>query len=195
MLTVVRELDPVYTPGGQINRVFECDCDCGRITNVRLLHLVRGRIKSCGCLGRSMNGYGNTKLCKVWRQMKYRCKHQDNYKRKNINVCDKWKNDWFSFMLWSIQNGYEEGLQIDRIDTFGDYEPNNCRWVTPEVNANNREDTFYVEYKGIKYAFNLLLKELGLKDYSNTIRKRINRGWSVDKAIDTPIRKGNYKRN
>jgi len=53
-------------------------------------------------------------------------------------MCHDWYNSFDSFYNWSISNGYKEGLQIDRIDNDGDYNPENCRWVTPKQNCANR---------------------------------------------------------
>ena len=51
-------------------------------------------------------------------------------------------------MDWAFANGYEEGLQIDRIDVNGNYEPSNCRWVTPKENSRNRRNTVFLTVDG-----------------------------------------------
>ena len=64
----------------------------------------------------------------------------DNYKNyggRGITICDEWKNDFNEFLKWSLNNGYKPQLQIDRINNDGNYEPNNCRFVTKEQNAVN----------------------------------------------------------
>lgn len=78
--------------------------------------------------------------------MKQRCyyKKHDEYRRyggRGIRVCDEWldkEHGLDSFVEWSLENGYEDGLTIDRIDFDGDYSPDNCRWVTPSIQAYNR---------------------------------------------------------
>ncbi len=198
MLTVIKEVDRLILPSGQTNRAFLCKCDCGKEHTVRLLHLKRMRIKSCGCAVRTRNGEGGSLLCKVWRQMNSRCKElyfeKHLYFEKGIKVCDEWKNDFELFKKWSLSNGYEKGLQIDRRDNSKGYSPENCRWVTPEINVNNKDNTFYIVYKGEKQSLRLLLSKLGRsKDYA-TIRGRLSRGYDGDKAIDKPITKGNYSK-
>lgn len=78
--------------------------------------------------------------------MKQRCyytKHAE-YKRyggRGIKICNEWldkENGLDSFVAWSLQNGYKDGLTIDRIDYDGDYSPNNCRWVTPTIQSFNQ---------------------------------------------------------
>lgn len=195
-LSILKELEPKILPSGQKNRNLLCKCDCGNETEVRWLHLKRNRILSCGCVLNKRNGLGSSLICKVWRQMISRTSENSKdiyYKRKNIKTCDEWINSFDSFYKWSIENGYEKGLEIDRIDNNGNYSPENCRWVTRIVNVNNRDKTLFIDYKGKKIALCILLRELNkLQNYS-TIFRRIKRGWNPEKAVDTKIKEGNYK--
>ena len=84
------------------------------------------------------------RLKNVYRAMKNRCinTNRHNYHRyggRGINVCEEWSDDINMFVKWSLDNGYKQGLQLDRIDNNKGYSPKNCRWVTPKENANNRE--------------------------------------------------------
>ena len=73
MLTVIGEAPIKYLPCGQKNRFILCKCDCGKNKEIRLLHLIRGRIQSCGCKNPHHGMYG-TGLHTSWRAMKNRCK-------------------------------------------------------------------------------------------------------------------------
>jgi hypothetical protein len=53
-------------------------------------------------------------------------------------MCDLWRKDFVAFMQWAEANGWKRGLQIDREDNDGHYEPGNCRFVTPLENCKNR---------------------------------------------------------
>lgn len=194
MLTIIKEVDPFVLPCGQKNRAFLCKCDCGKETIVRRLHLVRGKIKSCGCLTKTKEGLSHHPLYKVLQSIKLRTSghYDDIYKRKGIQMCDEW-NDYLTFYEWAINNGYKKGLQIDRINSNGNYDPSNCRFVTPKENCNNRENTFFVTYKNKIIPFTELIESKNLIRYEAGIRARIKRGWTIEKAFDTPIRKGNYK--
>lgn len=197
-LVVIKELPRKVLPCGQRIRQIECRCDCGNTTEVSLLHLVRDRIKSCGCLSSTRNGESKTKLYLSWKSMHDRCSknHIDhrNYHDRGIIVENPFY-DWDYYKRWALKNGFKVGLQIDRINNNGNYHPDNCRFVTNRINANNRRDTFYVTYKGEEIAFCLLIHDKGLYSHMAALRDRIKRGWSVDRAIDTPIRKGNYRTN
>lgn len=60
------------------------------------------------------------------------------YGGRGITVCNEWQSSREAFRAWALANGYEEGLEIDRINNNGNYDPSNCRWVTHAENMKNR---------------------------------------------------------
>ena len=197
-LTVISEAERYELPSGQTNRAFNCKCDCGNEKVIRLLHLVRGRIKTCGCFN-ERHGASNTLLYGVWRGMIDRCTlpsniGYQNYGGRGIKVCNAWLNSFMAFQAFAMSNGYDRGMTLDRIDSNGNYEPENCRFVPPVVNCNNRSVTFMVNYHGKRIAFTDLMRDKGIDEsHWATIRGRISRGWDHSKAVDTKIRVGNYR--
>ena len=80
-----------------------------------------------------------------YKAMKQRCYYKKstaykNYGGRGISVCPEWLESFDNFYNWSIKNGYENNLQLDRIDNNGDYTPNNCRWVTRNQNCMNKRN-------------------------------------------------------
>lgn len=118
-----------------------CQCKCGRLYKKTLSQIKRN--KSCVC-SKTKHGGARTKLYFVWAQMKGRCFNKNNPEYKNyglrgITVCQEWETNAGAFLFWAEQNGYKDGLTLDRIDVNGNYEPTNCRWTNMHVqNANKR---------------------------------------------------------
>jgi hypothetical protein len=198
--TVISEAERVRIPSGQKNRMFLCRCECGKEKTIRLLHLVRGRILSCGCDGFVKHGMTSSEVYTTWRGMKNRCYGEKTiqphlYKDKGITVCKEWKRNFIVFRDWAFLNGFKHGLQLDRIENDKGYSPENCRFVTPSVNGRNKDNTLKVIYKGVSRPLKEVLDELNISDRYYLTHGRIKRGWDHEKAITTPPRKGNYIRN
>lgn len=75
-----------------------------------------------------------------WKDMIRRCYNSESedyryYGARGIKVCDEWKNNYEVFEKWALENGYQKGLTIDKIDNDGDYKPDNCQWLTRIENA------------------------------------------------------------
>lgn len=125
------------------------------------------------------------KLC----DMKRRCynpeeKFYKDYGGRGIKVCDEWmdkKEGHSNFQKWAVENGWEEGRSIDRIDVNGNYEPNNCRWATPEEQANNRRNNNYVTINGVTKTTSEWARQIGISQ--NAFTGRINSGWTGEELL------------
>lgn len=100
------------------------------------------------------------RLYDIWRLMHYRCespKHKNYYRYggRGISVCEEWSS-FVLFAKWSLDNGYQDNLTIDRINNDGNYEPSNCRWVTQVEQMNNTSRGIHVEIDGQIYSFNIM---------------------------------------
>lgn len=148
-----------------------CKCDCGNIKDIRKDAL--GKVRSCGCLSNDINGLSNTRLHKIWTSMHARCeceKHRSYNTYKNRPICDEWhsipnrakQTGFLAFYSWSINNGYKDGLSLDRIDNEKGYSPENCRWVTTKEQARNTTQNVWVEYNGEKRVLAEWCEILGL---------------------------------
>lgn len=175
-----------------------CACECGVNKHIDGNALQSGATISCGCYHREAisksskkHGHWAHPLYWVHRGMLNRCNLKSdrayvNYGARGISVCDEWRKDFKSFYDWAIANGWAIGLEIDRINNDGNYEPSNCRFVTRKVNSNNKRDSTFVTLNGIKYSMDELEKISGIP--AARISHRINHNkWSVEKAISEPV--------
>lgn len=142
------------------------------------------------------------RLYGIWTGIKTRCNNPNrhnskNYIGKGISICDEWVGEcgFENFKRWSLENGYDynAGFQvctIDRIDTNGDYEPQNCRWVNNKVQANNKNSNHLITYNGETHTLAEWSEILGIT--YNTLHSRVvQRGWDLDKAFNKPIKATN----
>ena len=140
---------------------------CGTEAKIVMAQVKRGHTKSCGCYGKqnAKNGTNkkhnlcNTRIYGIWKAIKGRVlnpkyKTYKYYGGRGITICDEWKNDFKSFYGWAMSNGYSDELTIDRIDNDGNYEPNNCRWVTKNIQNRHKRipKNNTSGYKGVSYS-------------------------------------------
>ena len=170
--------------------IYLCKCDCGNFKEVKRNCLVVGHTKSCGCLPRKGNfkhGQRRTRLYSTWLNIKDRCNNKNNshfkyYGEKGIKMCDEWANDFLSFKNWAVENGYVEGLSIERIDNNKGYDPNNCKWIPTKEQARNRSNVKFQIINGEKMS----LSEIAIKYNVNpsTIYGRYRRGKRNEELIN-----------
>lgn len=172
-------------------RYLLCKCDCGNIVEVRkdCIGVGSRKTNSCGCQKKEKaainvtknhkHKQSGTRLYYIWQGMKTRCynKNSNCYERyggRGIKVCNEWLNDFQAFYDWAMENGYKNGLTIDRINNDGDYEPKNCRWTGSIEQCRNRRSNITVNYQGRNVTLIELSEILGIP--YTTIWSRYNRG-------------------
>lgn len=181
--------------------IWECVCECGNIAFVNSCALKSGHTKSCGCYARDMKSkvhgthHGSkTRLYNVWFGMKQRCTKEtddayQSYGGRGITLCPEWE-DFANFREWAIANGYDENAKthectIDRIDNNGPYSPENCRWVTPDIQSRNKRNNRYYTINGETMILKDWARHVGVD--VRTICARLNRGWTIEDALFKPI--------
>lgn len=128
-----------------------CRCSCGAEVSVPSRGLREGRTRSCGCLQRdnareraTRHGGSSDPLYKVLASLLQRCNNPSCYDyqwygAKGVKVAPEWSlQNYPAFKAWALASGYKPGLTIDREDPFGDYTPENCRWITIQEQQRNR---------------------------------------------------------
>lgn len=179
-----------FKKGKYNTNYFRCQCDCGRISEIATSHFFNDNQTTCGRFHKKYeNPKIGEKLYNTWNRMIHRCydiKHHKYYRygARGISVCDEWRNNYDTFYNWSINNGYKEGLSIDRINNDGNYEPSNCRWTTRKQQQRNMSRNKVIKYKGENKCLSEWCEELNL--YYPTIISRLHKGWSAERALSTP---------
>ena len=188
---------------------FKCQCDCGNTKDIRPIDLIHGTIKSCGCshdLLVSTHGGSSERLYHVWQDMKRRCNNQNcneyrNYGGRGIKVCNEW-DDYSTFRKWAYKHGYDEDAPfgectIDRIDVNGNYEPDNCRWITnAEQQKNKRPPSEWKKRENKKktalilYNGNLIPKSDLCKSHGISVEtfnyRHYKKGMPIQEALESP---------
>lgn len=180
--------------------IWKCLCDCGNITSVIGTSLRRGATRSCGCLCREKvvqshitHNLTHSRIYSIYHAMRSRCTNPNNeayanYGGRGIRVCEEWLDSFENFRDWAFSNGYKDDLTVDRIDNNGNYEPSNCRWITNAEQQKNKRTSRYVTYQGKAKLIDEWSSLTGLP-YGVIYKRIFQYGWSVDKALSTPLMK------
>jgi hypothetical protein len=169
-----------------------CVCDCGEKRIVEGTGLRAGRNKSCGCKSPRFKStkfpdhpLKQTRTYKIWYGMQRRCyeakseKEKKLYANKGIIVCDRWIESFDNFL--NDMGKAPLRHSIDRIDGNKGYSPENCRWATAKIQANNTSSNRIITAKGRTMTLSQWGEATGQKP--NTILTRLRRGWSVERAL------------
>jgi hypothetical protein len=172
---------------------WNCVCECGSMYVAVAGHLVRGALTSCGCrqrLTRLSHGLAKHPLYRIWVNMLARCYNPKEesfqyYGGRGVTVCERWRE--------SLQNFIDDmperprGWTIERIDTNGNYCPENCRWATPLEQTRNRRITIFATIGNERRSVGEWCKILG-QPYSRIIKRIECYGMSPETALLTPLR-------
>jgi len=195
LLTAVRYIG---SKNGKGRWICTCACDSGKIVEVSTGNLRSGSVKSCGCLKRQPKTHGrsNTPEYQAWHRMLQRCtnlKHPDYaaYGGRGIKVCRRWRK---SFVAFFKDAGLRPSAahEIDRWpNNNGGYCPGNVRWATRKQQTNNTRTNHFLSHDGERLSIAEWTARLGLQP--TLLSSRLNRGWSVKRALTTPPRRGRWR--
>ena len=158
------------------NVLWLCRCDCGKEHIVPSGKLLQGKSKSCGCYAHDLHVAqlekhgittgGKPRTFVIWNGMKARCLNPKavsykNYGGRGLKICDDWLT-FANFHNWAVNNGYQDGLELDRINNDMDYCPENCRWVSKAFNLGHQRKTRFIEVCSVKLNVTTWCKEVGL---------------------------------
>lgn len=175
--------------------VWECRCDCGRVTKALASNLRTGNTTSCGCnrgisnRSRTVHGMSQTPEHNVWQAIHRRCmnpKSDDyaDYGGRGIMVCSRWRR--FVNFIADMGRRPSAAHSLDRRDNDGPYSPSNCRWATKIEQARNRRNNRFITFNGETLTLSTWEERTGLA--AGMIWKRLDLGWSVERALTEPKR-------
>lgn len=182
---------------------WKCKCDCGNTVVVNGSDLKSGDTRSCGCLHinklinmSKKHGLSHHRLYTIYHGMINRCSNKKNrayhnYGGRGIKVCDEWKNDFLGFYKWSMDNGYEDHLTIDRIDVNRDYSPDNCRWASYRQQGNNTRTNKRITYNGESHTLAEWSRITGIS--YQKLQYRTSKGWPINEVFGSPHKKNSGK--
>lgn len=179
------------------NSLWKCLCDCGTERIVKGFLLRGGRSNSCGCLRSDLISFRNTTHGKtktseynIWRKMICRCTlvndpNYKNYGARGIKVCDRWRD--FTNFLEDVGLRPSDSHSLEREDNNKGYSPDNCRWATKIVQANNRRTNRLITAFGETKTITEWTRDKSCFVGTQTINFRISKlGWEPEIAISTP---------
>jgi hypothetical protein len=136
------------------------------------------------------HGYRHTPTYQTWIDMRRRCvnpRHRfyPNYGGRGIAVCHEWATSFEAFLRDMGEK--PAGKSLDRIDNDGNYEPGNCRWATQAEQSRNRSQSIRLTLDGQTKVLKDWARDIGM--HASTLRERLVRGWSAERALTEPVRK------
>lgn len=185
----------------KFERRYNVKCDCGNTKHVRKGTLLNGESTSCGCLASEnsverskTHGLSKHPLYQVWDGMKKRCyregrKDYKHYGGRGIKMCEEWLGEGgLVRFIEDMYPSFEEGLELDRINVNGNYEKENCQWVSRREQVINRRptgtsfDTHYLTYNGETLCISQWADRVGIPP--TMLSDRVSKlGWSVERAL------------
>lgn len=165
-LTVLNKVDTKDATGSTF---WLCKCECGNTKEVSRPNLIKGFVKSCGCLqeeSRIKHNLSRSDEYNVWYGIKRRCTDPKfasykYYGAVGLGLSEEW-NDFQTF-LKDMGKRPSKSHDIDRIDNNKGYSKDNCRWVTKSINAQNKSNSKRWIVNGVEYASqNEASKETGI---------------------------------
>ena len=171
-----------------------CRCDCGTEREVWSFAIDHKTSESCGCVSTeklikriTTHGFTGTKEYSSWLHIIQRCKPScAGYGGRGIKIDPIWRKDFLAFYK-HIGPCPEKEYSVDRIDNNGNYEPGNVRWATKEVQRNNSSNVKVHDYHGERLTTRQVLNKSNSKIPMQIVSRRLNDGWSIYTAVDTPI--------
>lgn len=180
------------------NHYWLCRCDCGGSNEVSTGSLKNKNTESCGCLiaesisaRTTTHGQSKTPLYQLWHRMLQRCEDKNctdykYYGARGITVCER----WHAFENFKADVGDRpDGLTLDRKNNDSGYGPDNFRWASRELQANNMRSNVKTLVAGKLLSIKQMADKAGTS--YDTMKARLTRlGYSAEEALTKPVKPG-----
>lgn len=176
--------------------LWACICECGNKV-VKTSYALR-KYKNPKCRECAIKEIGNKNrkyiiayksLHERYTNMKTRCYYQKcksfkDYGGRGIIICDEWlgKNGYINFQKWALQNHFNPKLSLDRINTNGNYEPSNCRFVTYQIQSNNRTNNRVIKLNNETDTLANWSRKLNIK--YDFLQRKLAKGLTLKEILD-----------
>lgn len=176
-------------PHGEI--FWHCRCDCGSTRDVQAKGLRSGESTSCGCYHReavTIHGMTKSRTWKSWDSMLQRCENPNapdyaKYGGRGIKIVPEW-HEFEKFFAAMGERPADTTLERNEVD--GDYSPDNCRWASASEQQRNKRNAIRITLKGVTKNVHDWAADLGVS--VTTLKSRIEKGWSAELTLTTPVR-------
>lgn len=191
----------------------KCVCNPDHHFKIKRSSLFHNLTKSCGCLNTekraqrvTTHGLSNSKLYVIYNGIIHRCYHINhrgykNYGKRGIRIYQDWNpyiigwtDAFMNFKYWADNNGYRDGLSIERIDNDGNYCPNNCKFIPLVEQMDHTRKTKYFTYKGITKTATQWAKDPRCRVSREILYNRLRLGWEFEKALTTKLMANNQRK-
>jgi hypothetical protein len=131
---------------------------------------------------------------RIWTLMKDRCLNPSSgsfarYGGRGITICERWRESYAAFLA-DMGRRPGPGFSIDRIDNAGPYAPENCQWATMIQQARNTRRNKMLTLNGVTRCLAEWAELLSMDP--TVLNHRLRLGWSVERALTTPLRPPRY---
>lgn len=173
-------------------------CDCGTEFALNAYNLIAGRSRSCGCLQKDVvrarslrHGMSRHPAYTAWQRMRNRCNNPDDkdfelYGQRGIRVAPEWRD--FDRFWADMGATWARGLELDRVDNNGNYEPGNCRWTTRVVQIRNRRGVRVINTPWGLMDIASAAERAGIPHHM--LYQRVRNGFSGERLFQPKLRNG-----
>jgi len=178
---------------------YNCSCSCDSEERIEVSgnDLLSGAKTHCGCLDPKPEPESDelptnkTRLYKIYMGIKARCYNKSHgsyssYGGRGIVMCPEWEISFEQFKEWSLANGYDDTLTIDRKDNNIGYTVENCRWANRKQQQRNLRSNHLEEYMGETKTVIEWAEDPRCLVTPKTLYSRLSYGWSMERALTVP---------